>query len=71
MVNPFTKHPKDNNMEGWWTHCKSACGIGIRLYITAFIFIIHGIFPFVKIPKWVNLMDSALYLLKENEKRDK
>ena len=69
MHNPFTKHPRDNNMGNYWQHCKSACGIGIRLYITAFIFIIHGIFPFIKIPKWVNLTDSASYLLKENEKR--
>ena len=69
MHNPFTKHPQDNAGETWWQHCKFACGIGCRLYFTAFIFIIHGIFPFIKIPKWVNLTDSANYLLKENEKR--
>tara|TARA_Y100000593_G_C4147258_1_gene255220 strand:- start:396 stop:608 length:213 start_codon:yes stop_codon:yes gene_type:complete len=69
MYNPFTKHPRENANESWWVHCKFACGIGLRLYLTSFIFIIHGIFPFIKIPKWVNLTDSAMYLLKENEKR--
>ena len=69
MYNIFTKHPKENAHESWWTHCKFACSIGFRLYLTSFIFIIHGIFPFIKIPKWINLTDSAMYLLKENEKR--
>ena len=69
MLNLFTKHPRENADETWWKHCKFACGIGLRLYLTSFIFIIHGIFPFIKIPKWVNLTDSAMYLLKENEKR--
>ena len=69
MYNIFTKHPKENANESCWTHGKFACGIGFRLYLTSFIFIIHGIFPFIKIPKWINLTDSAMYLLKENEKR--
>ena len=69
MHNPFTKHPRENADETWWKHCKFACGIGLRLYLTSFIFIIHGVFPFIKIPKWVNLTVSALYLLEENEKR--
>ena len=69
MHNPFTKHPRENGMESWWSHCKSACLIGLRLYVSSWFFIIHGIFPFIPIPKWVNLTDSANYLLKENKKR--
>ena len=69
MQNPFTEHPKNNANETWWEHCKFACCIGLRLYFTSWFFIVHGIFPFIKIPKWINLTDSALYLLKENEKR--
>ena len=69
MHNPFTKHPRENNMKGWWKHCKSACCIGFRLYVSSWFFIVHGIFPFIPIPKWINLTDSAMYLLKENEKR--
>ena len=69
MRNPFTQHPLENNMKGWWHHCRSACGIGFRLYFTSWIFFIHGTFPFIPIPKWVNLTDTALFLLKENEER--
>jgi len=69
MCNPFTKHPRENADETWWEHCKFATCIGFRLFFTSFIFMIHGVFPFIKIPKWVNLTDSANYLLKENEKR--
>ena len=71
MYNPFTKHPRECVDETWWKHCKSACFIGLRLYISSWFFFLHGIFPFIPIPKWVNLTDSASYLLKENEKRDK
>ena len=70
MRNPFTKHPKETVGETWWEHCMFSCGIGVRLFLTSMYFLVHGIFPFIKIPKWVNLMDSALYLLKENEKRN-
>ena len=69
MYNPFTRHPKENNMKGWFPHCKSAICIGVRLYFTSLLFIIHGIFPFIPIPRWLNLNDSANYLLKENKKR--
>ena len=47
MHNPFTKHPRDNANETWWKHCKFAWCIGLRLYFTSWIFIIHGIFPFL------------------------
>ena len=69
MYNPFTKHPRENVGETWWEHCVFSCGIGIRLFLTSMYFLVHGIFPFIPIPKWVNLTDSASYLLKENEKR--
>ena len=69
MVNLFNKHPRENANETWWEHCKFATHIGFRLFFTSFYFIIHGVFPFIKIPRWVNLTDSAIYLLKENEKR--
>ena len=69
VYNPFTKHPTDNAGESWWVHCKFSVSIGFRLLLTSFYFIIHGLFPFIKIPKWVNLTDSALYLLNENKKR--
>ena len=69
MYNPFTKHPKDCVNETWLQHFKFTLYLSSRLIFTSLIFIVHGIFPFIPIPKWVNLTDSANYLLDENKKR--
>ena len=68
MYNPFTKHPNSVG-ESWFQHFKFSAKIGIRLWVSSLYFLIHATFPFIKIPKWVNLTDSALYLLNENKKR--
>ena len=70
-MNIFTKHPREQHFKSWWKHCRFAFSIGIRLLITSLIFILHGIFPFIKIPSWLNLMDSALFLIDENNKLKK
>ena len=70
MYNPFTEHPIHNVGETWWQHCQFAVGVGIRLIFTAFIFIIHGIFPFIEIPRWLNLEESIRFLKKENNNRE-
>ena len=70
-MNIFNKHPKQNRFNSWWSHCKSATCVGIRLLFTSMIFIVHGLFPFIRIPKKLNLMQTALLLLEENEKRKK
>ena len=70
MHNPFTYHPKKNGDETWWKHFKFALGVGIRLIFTSLIFIIHGIFPFISIPKWLNLEESIRFLDKENMDRE-
>ena len=69
MVNPFKDHPKKNADMTWLQHFISAIGIGIRLIVTGIFFIIHGVFPFVQIPKHFNLGNSVNYLEKENDKR--
>ena len=71
MYNPFTKHPKDTVGESWGQHCYFAIGVGIRLIFTSLIFIVHGIFPFISIPKWLNLEESIRFLAKENQNREK
>ena len=71
MNNPFTKHPRETVGESWGQHCYFAVGVGIRLIFTSLIFIVHGIFPFIRIPKWLNLEESIRFLKKENEYRDK
>ena len=71
MHNPFTKHPRENADETWWQHFQFAFTVGIRLIFTSLIFILHGIFPFISIPKWLNLEESIRFLEKENEYREK
>ena len=70
MYNPFTKHPKENVNETWWEHCQFAVNVGIRLIFTSIIFILHGIFPFIEIPRWLNLEESIRFLKRENEYRE-
>ena len=70
MYNPFTKHPREAVGETWLQHCIFAVGVGIRLIFTSFIFIIHGVFPFIAIPKWLNLEESIRFLDKENVDRE-
>ena len=71
MYNPFTKHPRETVNETWGQHCYFAVGVGIRLIFTSLIFIVHGIFPFISIPKWLNLEESMRFLNKENKNREK
>ena len=70
MYNPFTKHPRENAGENWWQHCQFAIGVGFRLIFTSLIFILHGIFPFIEIPRWLNLEESIRFLKQENEYRE-
>ena len=70
MYNPFTEHPKETVGETWGQHCYFAVSVGIRLIFTSLIFILHGIFPFISIPKWLNLEESIRFLDKENIDRE-
>ena len=70
MKNPFTYHPKRCVNETWWQHCKFAVHVACRLIITGFIFVIHGLFPFISIPKWLNLEDTIKFLKEENNDRE-
>ena len=70
MHNPFSKHPRETVNESWGEHCYFAIGVGVRLIFTSIIFIVHGIFPFIAIPKWLNLEESIRFLKIENENRE-
>ena len=70
MVNLFTKHPRETVDETWGQHCYFALGVGIRLIFTSLIFIVHGIFPFISIQRWLNLEESIRFLEKENNNRE-
>ena len=68
-MNLFIKHPRENANETWWQHCQFAIGVAIRLIFTSIMFIIHALFPFIGIPRWLNIEDTIGFLEKENEDR--
>ena len=70
FFNPFTRHPKKCVNETWFQHCKFTIHLGLRLIVTALIFIVHGLFPFIPIPRWLNLEESIRFLEEENNNRE-
>ena len=70
MRNPFTYHPKRCVNETWAQHFKFTLHVSFRLIITALMFIVHGVFPFISIPKWLNLEDTVKFLKEENNDRN-
>ena len=54
--------------ETYFQHLRSAWGIGFRLCLSGFFFILHGIIP-IPIPEKFNLGEMALKLRVENRMR--
>ena len=70
MHNPFTKHPRECVNETWLKHFKFTMILSCRLYVTSWMFIIHGVFPFISIPKWLNIEETIRFLNRENLSRE-
>jgi hypothetical protein len=68
MRSLFNKHPRSNGFSGYFEHARSALGTSGRLMMSTFFFLIHGILPFVPVPKYLNLESTINYLKKSNEK---
>ena len=60
------KHLKENN-ETYWSHFKFASGLGLKLLQRGILFVIHGIFPFLSVPKKYNI-DSTQNLIDKAKK---
>ena len=69
MKNPFTEHPKRCVNETWSQHCRFTLHVAARLIVTAVVFVLHGLFPFISIPRWLNLEDTIKFLKEENDDR--
>jgi len=69
MFDLLTRHPKTTN-QTYIRHALFAVRIGVRLFRSSCMFLIHGIFPFVKIPESLNLESTALYLFEKNNELD-
>ena len=66
MNNLFTKHPKENGHHGFFSHLTFAGSIATRMALVACVFALHSIFPFIPIPKFLNLEMTIQYLIKKN-----
>tara|TARA_B100000287_G_scaffold366167_1_gene361315 strand:+ start:359 stop:586 length:228 start_codon:yes stop_codon:yes gene_type:complete len=70
MENPFTKHPRESVNEGWLEHYVFTLKVANYSFLVAIIFILHGLFPFLKIPKFLNLEAFKEWLDKANIDRE-
>lgn len=61
MKNLFTKHPNSVG-ETYWQHLKIALKGTVRLGISAIIFLVHAIFPFIPVPKPYDLVSLSDWL---------
>ena len=66
MFNLFTKHPKENGHSGFFSHLFFSGEIALRMAIATCVFTVHAIFPFIPIPKFLNLEMTIQYLIKKN-----
>jgi len=66
MHNPFTKHPKENGHPGFFSHLFFSGSIALRMSIAVCVFTVHAIFPFIPIPKFLNLEMTIQYLIRKN-----
>ena len=48
----MSNHLRENN-ETYFGHLKFACGVGLSLMIRGIMFLLHGLFPVVDVPKKV------------------
>lgn len=60
------KHLRENN-ETYWSHFKFAVCLGIKLLCRGILLIVHGVFPFLPIPKKYNI-DSTENLINKAKK---
>jgi len=66
MINIFTKHPKDNDHDGYFSHLRFAFSIGARLLVASAFFLVHSFLPFIPVPKFLNLERTTQFLIIKN-----
>tara|TARA_B100000029_G_C16730516_1_gene650547 strand:- start:214 stop:426 length:213 start_codon:yes stop_codon:yes gene_type:complete len=66
MIKIFTKHPKENGHSGYFSHLLFSFSIGVRLMASSVFFLLHSVFPFVPVPKFLNLEKTTQFLIIKN-----
>jgi hypothetical protein len=67
MINLFRKHPKENGYSGYLSHFAFAFAVSLRLSIVSTYFLIHAIFPFIPVPKSLNLEETIDFMVDKNQ----
>ena len=65
MFKIFTAHPASRG-KNYFTHAWLATKIGVRLSLSSACFLAHALLPIIKIPDYLNLESTALYLFERN-----
>jgi len=59
------KHLKENN-ETYVSHLRFAVTIGLSLMLRAVVFVLHGIFPMIPVPRSLNLEETMTRVVEWN-----
>ena len=70
MFNLFIKHPRENGFDGYFSHMKFAMFVSLRFAMSTLVFLVHSIFPFISIPKFLNFEATILFLIDKNNQLD-
>lgn len=65
MFKLFTEHPAEKN-KSYLDHAIFALKIGFHLSLSSTCFVVHAVFPFIKMPHNLNLESMAMYLFEKN-----
>ena len=68
MFKLFKKHLEEKSVS-YSSHASFAMDISLRLALSSVVFLVHAIFPFVKIPDCFNLEAMSIYLFDKNQKK--
>ena len=64
-MNPFTRHPRQQGVT-YDEHLRFAMGIAWRLLRSVLVFGLHAVFPFVSLPRELDLESTAAFLEESN-----
>ena len=71
MIKLFTKHPREHAGKSYLQHLIFTFKISCRLFVSSMVFIVHGLLPFIDIPKKLNLADTIDFLNDKNKEIEK
>jgi len=63
MFNLLTKHPRENGHNGYFSHMKFILPAALRLFASSIMFFIHSLFPFIAVPRFLNIEMTIQYLI--------